>query len=301
MRTTGKFLDPAGQVDLRHLFRRPRQLESPPRSRWGCGFTAAVGRGYQLRWEVRDNIVGVQRVTGPHRGDRPGPPHELIYKHLFSIDHRVRRGAGAAARETVLRRERVLSEERARGRSGERPRGHSGRWWSHPVRREAEGSRAGRRGAHSRPAGPGDDGGAGRAAASRGQRARGRRLAARSPHRPDVRPGLGALGGIYTAVVESPGPGGLRRLGHALRFRIADPGARGRVWSKPTPVLPQSDGRRGRRAALRRLRPRLRGGIAASLPPAISAPSASTDRSGSVSSLWSRCGLWRTRTCSSST
>jgi molybdopterin-guanine dinucleotide biosynthesis protein A len=61
---------------------------------------------------------------------------------------------------------------------------------------------------------------------------------------PDVRPGFGALGGIYTAVVEAPAPvvlvawdmpfvseALLRRLGDGLRERDA--------------CLPQSDGRRG--------------------------------------------------------
>jgi molybdopterin-guanine dinucleotide biosynthesis protein A len=61
---------------------------------------------------------------------------------------------------------------------------------------------------------------------------------------PDVRPGLGSLGGIYTAVVETPAPvvlaawdmpfvseALLRRLGEGLREHDA--------------FLPQSDGRRG--------------------------------------------------------
>ena len=61
---------------------------------------------------------------------------------------------------------------------------------------------------------------------------------------PDVRPGLGSLGGIYTAVVETPAPvvlvawdmpfvseSLLRRLGDGLREHDA--------------FLPQSDGRRG--------------------------------------------------------
>jgi hypothetical protein len=51
----------------------------------GAGFTAAVARGYQLRWEVRDNIVGVQRVTGPSPQARTVPPHKMAYKHLFSM------------------------------------------------------------------------------------------------------------------------------------------------------------------------------------------------------------------------
>lgn len=51
----------------------------------GVGFTAAVGKGYMLRWEVRDNIAGIQRVTGPTTAAGVIPPHEMVYKHLFSM------------------------------------------------------------------------------------------------------------------------------------------------------------------------------------------------------------------------
>lgn len=51
----------------------------------GAGFTAAVAKGYMLRWEVRDNIAGVQRVTGTTPQAGVIPPHELEYKHLFSM------------------------------------------------------------------------------------------------------------------------------------------------------------------------------------------------------------------------
>jgi opacity protein-like surface antigen len=51
----------------------------------GVGTTIAVGRAYHLRWEIRDNILGIQRVTSatPDRGFVP--PHETAYKHLFSL------------------------------------------------------------------------------------------------------------------------------------------------------------------------------------------------------------------------
>jgi hypothetical protein len=51
----------------------------------GIGFTAAVAKGYQLRWEVRDNIAGVQRVTAATAQARTIPPHKMTYKHLFSL------------------------------------------------------------------------------------------------------------------------------------------------------------------------------------------------------------------------
>jgi opacity protein-like surface antigen len=51
----------------------------------GVGATIAVGKGYHIRAEVRDNIVGIDRVTGPTAGSRLVPPHETHYKHLFSV------------------------------------------------------------------------------------------------------------------------------------------------------------------------------------------------------------------------
>ena len=81
---------------------------------------------------------------------------------------------------------------------------------------------------------------------------------------PDVRPGLGALGGIYTAVVEAPAPvvcvawdmpfvsaGLIRQLADGLRDHDA--------------FLPQSDGRRGVEPLCAAYGPACRDAIAASL------------------------------------
>jgi hypothetical protein len=51
----------------------------------GVGATTPISRGYHLRWEVRDNIVGIEAVTGPTAAPRFEPPHERRYKHLFSV------------------------------------------------------------------------------------------------------------------------------------------------------------------------------------------------------------------------
>lgn len=51
----------------------------------GVGTTIAAGKGYQIRWEIRDNIVGIQRVTGPSDGRGLVPPHGTAYKHIFSL------------------------------------------------------------------------------------------------------------------------------------------------------------------------------------------------------------------------
>ncbi len=51
----------------------------------GVGSTIATSPAYQIRWEVRDNIVGVQEVTGPVDLIGGVPPNKTVYKHLFSI------------------------------------------------------------------------------------------------------------------------------------------------------------------------------------------------------------------------
>jgi hypothetical protein len=51
----------------------------------GVGATAVLGRAYQLRWEIRDNIVGVEEVTGATAGPRVEPPHGQKFKHLISV------------------------------------------------------------------------------------------------------------------------------------------------------------------------------------------------------------------------
>ncbi|HYC30799.1 MAG TPA: hypothetical protein VEB59_00845 [Gemmatimonadales bacterium] len=51
----------------------------------GVGATMMMSRGYHLRWEVRDNIVGIETVTGPVQQITQIPPHETEYKHLFSV------------------------------------------------------------------------------------------------------------------------------------------------------------------------------------------------------------------------
>jgi hypothetical protein len=50
-----------------------------------AGATMAVSKGYHVRAEVRDNIVGIDRVTGSTPAARLIPPHETTFKHLFSI------------------------------------------------------------------------------------------------------------------------------------------------------------------------------------------------------------------------
>lgn len=50
------------------------------------GFTAVVGKGYQMRWEVRDNIAAVRAVTGATAVDGTFPPVATRVKHLISVN-----------------------------------------------------------------------------------------------------------------------------------------------------------------------------------------------------------------------
>jgi hypothetical protein len=51
----------------------------------GVGFTTPISRGFQFRWEVRDNITGIQKVDGAAPENDLDPPHGIAYKHLFSL------------------------------------------------------------------------------------------------------------------------------------------------------------------------------------------------------------------------
>jgi hypothetical protein len=49
------------------------------------GMTAALSPGYQLRWEVRDNVVFMREVSGSTERQDVEPPTERRLQHLFSI------------------------------------------------------------------------------------------------------------------------------------------------------------------------------------------------------------------------
>ena len=67
------------------IYEDSRRTRVTPSLALGVGATMPIGRAYHLRWEVRDNIVGIEAVTGPTSAPRFEPPHERRYKHLFSI------------------------------------------------------------------------------------------------------------------------------------------------------------------------------------------------------------------------
>lgn len=52
---------------------------------FGGGVVAVIGRGYQFRAEIRDNLVWVPRVTGPTARQNLEPPHETVGRHVLSL------------------------------------------------------------------------------------------------------------------------------------------------------------------------------------------------------------------------
>jgi hypothetical protein len=84
IRTIGQFPTPGGPSDL-IVYDDDHESRVEPALGLGAGFTAQIGPGYQLRWEVRDNITGVQKVTAATPLARVIPPHKVSYQHLFSL------------------------------------------------------------------------------------------------------------------------------------------------------------------------------------------------------------------------
>lgn len=52
----------------------------------GAGFTAQIAPGYQLRWEVRDNMVRLPTVAGATVNDGNPPPTTNSVRHLLSME-----------------------------------------------------------------------------------------------------------------------------------------------------------------------------------------------------------------------
>ena len=67
------------------IFEDEKRTRVSPAFALGVGATMPLSRSYHLRWEVRDNIVGLEAVTGPTSAPRFEPPHERRYKHMFSV------------------------------------------------------------------------------------------------------------------------------------------------------------------------------------------------------------------------
>jgi hypothetical protein len=80
------FFNSSGELTRFTVFDDPTRRQVTPVLGLGVGFTAALGRGYQLRWEIRDNIVGIDKVSGTTFGTpNLEPPHKTAFKHVLSV------------------------------------------------------------------------------------------------------------------------------------------------------------------------------------------------------------------------
>jgi hypothetical protein len=84
IRTFGEFPTDSGPSTV-IVYSDDKNSRVDPSLVLGAGFTAAVAKGYHLRWEIRDNIVGIQQVTGTTPLAGFVPPHKRAFKHLFSM------------------------------------------------------------------------------------------------------------------------------------------------------------------------------------------------------------------------
>lgn len=84
IRTLGEFPTDSGPSTVA-VYSDEKNSRIDPSLALAVGFTAAISRGSNLRWEIRDNIVGIQQVTGTIPVAGVVPPHKRIFKHLFSI------------------------------------------------------------------------------------------------------------------------------------------------------------------------------------------------------------------------
>jgi hypothetical protein len=84
IRTQGEFPTDSGPSTL-VIYNDDKNSRVDPSLALGFGVTAALSKGSQLRWEVRDNIQGIHQVSGSIPVAGFVPPHKLVFRHLFSM------------------------------------------------------------------------------------------------------------------------------------------------------------------------------------------------------------------------
>jgi hypothetical protein len=85
LKTTGQYTDSLiGTVDV-PLYDDGNPANLQPYYSLGGGVVAVIGRGYQLRFEVRDNWVRVPAITGPTVRQGLVPGSSPVGKHLLSF------------------------------------------------------------------------------------------------------------------------------------------------------------------------------------------------------------------------
>ncbi len=88
IRMIGQFpsQDEPGQLADAIVYPDDHDSRVTPTAVLAVGFTSAIGRGYQVRWELRDNVAAVRTVTAGTATDGVPPPTATRMKHLFSFN-----------------------------------------------------------------------------------------------------------------------------------------------------------------------------------------------------------------------
>lgn len=83
---TGTFENSSGNIVQVDVYPGPNSTRVNLAGTLALGMTAVLAPGYQVRWEVRDNIAGMREVTGPSVRDGVVPPSSIRYRHLFGVE-----------------------------------------------------------------------------------------------------------------------------------------------------------------------------------------------------------------------
>lgn len=76
---------PSNQGAILTIYEDDSQTRIRPTFSVGVGTTVVLSRGYHLRWEVRDQVMGMVAVASPVDLVTRIPPRETVYKHRFSV------------------------------------------------------------------------------------------------------------------------------------------------------------------------------------------------------------------------
>jgi len=74
-----------GGVSIVELYRDDASTSIQPYLSFGGGIVTVIGRGYQFRFELRDNYVRLPAVSGPTGFQGFEPPSRTVGKHLLSF------------------------------------------------------------------------------------------------------------------------------------------------------------------------------------------------------------------------
>ena len=70
---------------LLQVYNDDRKSRIGPALGLGIGLTTPISSGFQFRLELRDNILGIEKVDGASPENNFNPPHGVTFKHLVGI------------------------------------------------------------------------------------------------------------------------------------------------------------------------------------------------------------------------